>query len=128
MMNEIYSYAQKVLVWLGPDTGTASEAIRSINVMYKECQRIKDGFQRLTASSMSGDNRIVARDFPASCNLPALLDFYAERWFTRIWPVQEVVLAREAIVIQGKEAIPWENVAIVGRWMSGQNDCVPAFD
>jgi hypothetical protein len=50
----------------------------------------------------------------------ALLGFYGAEWFTRIWPIQEVVLAKDAIMIQGNEAINWVIVAIVARWVHGR--------
>ncbi len=86
-MNDVYSDAEKIFAWLGPDTGAASEAVRSINVMYEECRRITDGFNRLVALSITKDEKIVPEKPLASCDMYALLRFYGVEWFTRIWPI-----------------------------------------
>jgi hypothetical protein len=69
MMKDVYSGAEKILAWLGPDTGAASEAVRSINVMYEECRRITDGFKRLVALSMTKDEKSFLRNLqpPVIC-------------------------------------------------------------
>jgi len=120
-MNHVYLGAEKILAWLGPDKEkNAVEAVRSINVMYEECRRITNDFQNLIALSMTKDPNNIPEDPPAACNMYTLLRFYGAEWFTRIWPIQEVVLAKEAIMIQGNESIKWKIVAIVARWVHGR--------
>jgi len=122
LMMEVYSYAKRVHVWLGPHTELTSDAVRSINVMHGECHRVTEGFKNLIRLSQAvpNDGKGAPASFPSACNLMALVEFYTADWFTRIWPVQEVIMAKEAIMIQGDYAIPWERVAVVGRWMVGR--------
>ena len=127
MMTEIYGYAQKVLAWLGPESGTTAEAIRSIDVMYEECNRITNGFQKLIPLSSSIDGNLVPRQLPPSCNLFALVDFYTAEWFTRIWPVQEIIMAKEAVMVRGTHAIFWQPVCVVGQWVGGRARVIPGL-
>jgi hypothetical protein len=38
----------------------------------------------------------------------ALHELFARRWFTRVWVIQEVAAAKEAIVLCGSHQLPWE--------------------
>lgn len=41
-----------------------------------------------------------------------ILDLFKCRWFSRVWVIQEVALARAATVIWGRSEIPWEVVGL----------------
>jgi hypothetical protein len=41
----------------------------------------------------------------------ALLDLMQRQWFSRRWVVQEIALAREAMIYCGQDRIPWK-----GAW------------
>ena len=49
----------------------------------------------------------------SSSQVPKILDFYNKPWFTRTWPVQEVVLSRMKTVLCGLDELEW---AYVGRF------------
>ena len=47
----------------------------------------------------------------------AVEQFFMSPWFGRQWIVQEVVVAKEAVVIWGHEKIEWHRVGEVANWM-----------
>ncbi|KAF2190362.1 HET-domain-containing protein, partial [Zopfia rhizophila CBS 207.26] len=69
-MSLIYSSAQTVICWLGPNTNNSERALDVINTWLRDwfLWNFKD--------------------------LDALARFFEQEWFSRIWIVQEVVLAR----------------------------------
>jgi hypothetical protein len=38
------------------------------------------------------------------------LDLMQRRWFSRRWVVQEIALAREAVIYCGADKIPWKGI------------------
>lgn len=88
-METTYSNAKKVLVWLGDETQTSSMAIDFMH-------RIVNGNSNV--DDLVKDN---ARQWTAVDSLIRM------PWFTRRWIVQEIALARDAVVCCGPHEIPW---------------------
>ncbi|OCL07959.1 HET-domain-containing protein [Glonium stellatum] len=63
----------------------------------------------------SDDISILGTEHPSEVRLPyqgdiswkALQAFISRPWFSRIWVIQEVVVAEKALVICGKDTLPW---------------------
>jgi Heterokaryon incompatibility protein (HET) len=95
IMHEIYNRAKRVCVWLGPEEGQSSSAmkfVRSINTL--------DDFHQF----MKDDSR-EAEDL---ANFAQLL---RRPWFNRRWIVQEIATARDAQIYCGPEELPWRDFA-----------------
>jgi hypothetical protein len=81
MMGDIYKTATTVLIWLGDDENTFARSWRAIEMAANESSNLDDD--------------------------SALDDFLAHPWFTRVWTLQEVLLARKAVLICGTRWIDW---------------------
>ncbi|KAJ4359635.1 uncharacterized protein N0V89_000190 [Didymosphaeria variabile] len=95
LMKSIYSKAERVVVWFPPPRGTTDQIIGLIRELHLW------GWE--TAKSIIEDkewHRLKAADWIA------LRDFLAHPWWSRVWTLQEVVLARE-IVLQLGTQIEW---------------------
>jgi hypothetical protein len=46
-----------------------------------------------------------------------LEQLYGRPWFSRIWCVQEICLARDAIVLWDEQEIPWSDVGLTASWI-----------
>ncbi|CBF82002.1 hypothetical protein AN5383.2 [Aspergillus nidulans FGSC A4] len=90
-MWRIYSQAQRVCVWLGPEKDESSRAIHFIQ------NRLQDDD---TDSLMTDAN--LAKDWAA------LYKIITRPWFSRRWIIQEIALAKTAIVYCGGESISWD--------------------
>lgn len=91
MMEVTYSQATRVLVWLGDETKTSKQAIRFMGKML---------------------DRTISRDdlFKGHAEQwNALEALMRMSWFTRRWIVQEIALARDAIVYCGDDEISWRD-------------------
>jgi hypothetical protein len=81
-------------VWLGEGDATSAMAFKFIQ---KEVLQLQN-FDELCDSK------------EASKKWGALLDLMQRQWFSRRWVVQEIALAKDAIIYCGKDKIPWKGV------------------
>ena len=88
IMGDIYSSAVRVLVWLGAETENSRIAFDFLTRAYFG-----------TPSSR--------RNLKDDKGWLAMQDLYDREYWTRVWIVQEVCLAREAVIICGQSQIPW---------------------
>ncbi|VUC32704.1 unnamed protein product [Clonostachys rosea] len=109
-MAEIYSSAQRVLVWLGPDAESLenfvpsmSEVINFLLEKYSERERPQQMLAPLTPSQ---------REQVLGFKWKHILPVFDRPWFTRKWVVQELSLAKEAMICYGFRSIPAETLGI----------------
>jgi hypothetical protein len=97
LMGTIYASASQVIIYLGPGTPATD---RMLNYLNKE--------------ESDSDKHIVIHS--------VVREFLDHRWFDRVWILQEIALARLAIMIVGKKTTHWTLQAInkVLRLCGGQ--------
>lgn len=88
MMKRIFSTASSVIVWLGDAEGSISATLEMI-LKYNWSRGRKNLFK-----------------YPEE-SLRGLEDLFSRSWWKRIWIVQEVVAARELVVLLGRTMFPW---------------------
>lgn len=108
IMPEIYRNAKSVIVYLGEGTGSSDIAMSSIfSDLWKAAAKYEE--DETTTSS-------IAVTTEESVHQKPLL---AREWFSRIWVLQEVYMARTATVVCGKKFLPWEPYfRLLGGWRS----------
>jgi len=93
-MGEIYSNAENVIVWLGPasqDSTRGMNFIKEISDLSKLDRLVKDGSY---CDSWNALGALIRRP-----------------WFSRRWVVQELSLAKAAMVYCGPEMVSWRDFA-----------------
>jgi hypothetical protein len=115
MMVRIYQSAYYVVVWLGVGIEHSSLALEKIMVASKSLNRRTH--QSMTLKQLRDD--IFGPEAWA-----ALLKLFDLEWWTRTWVVQEVAVAKQVILVCGKESIPADlfdngitNIHFI-RWMN----------
>lgn len=93
IMRRIYSRAASVIVWLGSE----SKPSRAAMDLIIECNR-------------TGTDKLL--DYKEDA-LRGLSDLFLRSWWRRIWIVQEVVAARELVIMCGRYILPWNFVTNV---------------
>ncbi|OTA62910.1 HET-domain-containing protein [Hypoxylon sp. EC38] len=88
MMKRIFSAASSVIVWLGDAEGSVHATLEMI---------LKCNWSR-------GKKNIF--NYPEK-SLRGLNELFGRPWWKRIWIVQEVVAAREIVVLLGDTIFPW---------------------
>jgi Heterokaryon incompatibility protein (HET) len=100
IMGDIYSRASRTVVWLGSGDEETDRA-------FKICERLAEEAIILEALP---DPSVDASNFPEydtndSC-LQRLVDDCP--WWKRVWIVQEIILAQDAILVCGSKEIDWK--------------------
>jgi hypothetical protein len=121
LMPSIYSLARRVLIWLGPLSPPYSGA--AVRSCIHELDAAVPAVNEIDADDLDAKAQALWRDanFLSKDILP-LVSLLARPWFRRKWVVQEVSLAKEAVMCVGRigetagegemgdEEIPWMEV------------------
>ena len=116
MMGEIYSSAMLVLAWFGKQTplnGTLTEAVSCLQD-WQASQEYRDLLLKGSAQSHQ-PSRTQQAPVPALLSLAepygsvwsCLTNLCHQTYWTRLWIVQELVKAKELLLMWGDEQIPW---------------------
>lgn len=120
MMGDIYSRADRVLIWLGPEgpeTGPALQALQYLgDYFYGQYDRyLSFSDDPSSMGLLRVSTRDSAPDNPLDVDWQSLAKFLARPWFERLWVVQEAAKAKTAILICGYHAFKWESFCDVLR-------------
>lgn len=114
-MNIVYGSAQKVLAWLGKGDENSDNAMDRIEDINEKLSLIlEDG----TPENIAFIENWLGKDTLTSTNLPSTNDptwaalgrIFSQRWFTRLWILQEVVLAQHLLIAHGNRQINWTSI------------------
>ena len=86
LMPEIYARASRVLIYIG---------------------EAKDDSAIVLDYLLHGSSSVLLRENPWLDTVAALRGILARRYFSRLWVLQEVALARQAVLVCGSTTVPW---------------------
>ncbi|KAI1151692.1 heterokaryon incompatibility protein-domain-containing protein [Nemania diffusa] len=130
LMREIYQDARRVLVWLGPaarDDGLAFDTLQRLSGYWAEVSErwasdklsvLKLGPFRDTLRELfrgAGGQLKDIEDDPRfrlqTREIVALQRVLERAWWRRTWVIQELCLAKEAVMVCGNATLSWEELA-----------------
>ncbi|MCJ1295907.1 hypothetical protein MMC34_007472 [Xylographa carneopallida] len=107
-MVDIYSHAELVVAWLGPESDDSGHALRLLDSLGS---RIRVDWTTLAMHPVVEEDRgLTDRTVPLShstAEQSAINSLFLRSWFERIWIRQEIQLASKAVLICGYSAISW---------------------
>jgi hypothetical protein len=127
VMDLIYSGADHVVVWLGPDTRQEAQEVSKI--FQKLSQYWDDIVSESNWDAFDQPGHVIAdraglpglrafhmrqEDDQVLAWKPVIL-FFQQRWFHRIWTIQEVLLATHVRVLYGDTELLWKNMWNAGN-------------
>lgn len=121
LMGDVFSEADRVVVWLGNETADTHTALSSIQDLYKDIYSygLESSILKYIPWSKNNTDRVLKRsilnsDFEEATkpNLhdldwDAIGNLVRRDWFHRLWVVQEASHAKRAIVVCGNLDISW---------------------
>jgi len=112
-MPEVYSNAQRVLVWLGDPAQNLRDADVNASLETGSLFDVADKVSDLaTKAGPSFDPHKTPGLPPASDPVWAVLsDLVRKDWYRRMWTLQEAVLAKELTVYYGTYILTWDQIA-----------------
>ncbi|KAH8880293.1 hypothetical protein GQ53DRAFT_813423 [Thozetella sp. PMI_491] len=129
LMSRIYSEATCVFIWLGPDRdGSGVAALRMLSqlgVFFREL-RAAPSFDNAKIAAFVKTVLQFAEPRPhgagGTFDFDLIWRLLRQRpWWWRVWVIQEMVLARTAMVFCGYYSVPWEDIIDglrVFEWMA----------
>jgi hypothetical protein len=110
MMSTIYGCANKVIVWLG-EAGHYTDMIMNEEVI----ELIVRGLRQAEGAVLR--HQLPGLGLPDASNRlwPAIGNLLNRRWFSRLWIVQEVLLAQKIDVVCGRRSVTWEWLVRLGK-------------
>lgn len=120
-MADIYSGSKEVLVWLGKRNEYTDRAMDflgeiSANAKSIEDRVLKKGSDRpqMYREWIDLFHSVHARHDSDEC-FAGVTALFLKDWWTRVWTVQEITLARAAKVQVGEKSLPWEYFEIFSK-------------
>lgn len=110
LMGKIYSKAELVVVWLGSCPELLREGIEQLLSSDTDLFQMENDTTRSPSSDEQdqADNQLLS--------LIGAIGVLSSRWFSRLWVVQEVCLARCVRFLSGEYEIPKEVMASASDW------------
>ncbi|KAK7995779.1 Heterokaryon incompatibility protein 6- OR allele [Apiospora marii] len=109
IMHRIYSQVRRVVIWLGTSPSFLDDQLRQL-VSYQASNVEHDAASPERGSAKS--------DFPSL----GLVYMLHRRWFSRVWVVQEICAAQEALFMMGDHQIPTECLIAAIQHLKGLLD------
>lgn len=133
MMGSIFRFASRVVAWLGPEDETSR---RAMDFMRDIGSQVNVSFRGAELSPASGAADPALGDMQVPLLGPhdgdvaeCLLALLGRTWFSRLWVLQEILLAdpARAVVLCGRDTVPWltfrKAIAVV-TWKWSRLECV----
>jgi hypothetical protein len=116
LMRSIYENAFMVISWVGPDDGQVSLAIRSLKVIAHTLEVLKPDDQFDWMRRFPELFKIDTNEGIRNKAWNAIVEFLQLPYWSRIWILQEMVLAKKLCIMSGDNAIAFESLISVRNW------------
>lgn len=117
LMDQIYHQAEKVVSWLGLEDETTSDlfvVIENLSTIPPElysCVTMEDIWRPEIYASKLGILPLTQKHWLA------WVAFMHRPYFTRVWIVQEIVLAKDILFVCGSKVFPWSAMSAALRFV-----------
>ena len=136
MMKSIYYQAEGVLIWINSPNDTFDDQHRSddgITLAIKGFARAHKAGRdpKWLAHYIDNPHEGKTKEFNDTSqgaeaenlgkergNWPAVVNFFDQDWWRRVWIRQEIAMSRRATVICGERSIDWDDVAAIAHWLN----------
>jgi hypothetical protein len=113
-MGSIYSSAASVIVWLGPSDDFVPAGLDTIPLIKSQGPEILQTLKRIENEGSNPKSQISSLlEFVSAHQWVQSAHLFRRSWFTRIWVIQEVVLAKSIKVYYGKYELSWEDLELL---------------
>ncbi|KAI1309263.1 HET-domain-containing protein [Xylaria venustula] len=108
-MGEIFSSARDVVAWLGPSFTSSRLALNTLRRIGEQLELSNTTFHNFPAPHWFGhDGQVALAQLPSMDELDAIAQLCKVPYMSRLWVVQELVLASAKSVVKcGDDELPW---------------------
>jgi hypothetical protein len=117
LMGKIFSQAAKVNVWLGySDNNVITEAFDCCIFIANACRELG----REHHMDPDKEETLTAVEIPTTIFTPtvcsSLTELFSRPLFSRVWCIQEILLAQDAVILWGERELPWVDIGRAALW------------
>lgn len=125
LMGDVFSEADRVVVWLGEATADIRAAFWNIAAIHSIFRR-QTKVEKQQSLWFRGESKHVLRrtvngSFLGNIDWEPIRNLLQRSWFHRLWVVQEVANAKRAVVVCGDAEIPWSLLSGALRYLTDNN-------
>lgn len=118
LMAKIFSFAERVVVWLGNnDLAEAEGALTSIQLIAKQLRKVKEESRHEYIYLKTCSTLQIPSEYTGGLTKEFLRHLYAKPWFSRVWCIQEITLARDSVMLWGELELSWTDVGEIATWL-----------
>ncbi|KAF2026602.1 HET-domain-containing protein, partial [Setomelanomma holmii] len=122
LMGSIFSRAGRVIVWLGQGHPLLiAETIRIVRYIGRACKRFDEDRDRQSDSYQNYRKLHLPVEILTPPVCIGLQKLFNRSWFNRVWCVQEIRLAKDAIVYWGDQEVAWSDIGLTAWWIRDHN-------
>ncbi|KAK4169920.1 HET-domain-containing protein [Cladorrhinum sp. PSN259] len=125
-MRDVYSRATRVVVWLGDGERLGIFGMHILQKWARAANNIEDKWKPIMERDLDMKHGWYAewtalwRTFQANkvsfrYRLGCVVPLFRLGWWTRMWTVQELILAREAVVQYGDKTVAWRDFETIAK-------------
>ncbi|KAF2812997.1 uncharacterized protein BDZ99DRAFT_437772 [Mytilinidion resinicola] len=111
LMAETFKAAQKVIVWLGKEDEFTSDALTVINAISTIPEPHWASASYTSFYADEGCLKELGISHLSIFNWLGFIAFINRPWFKRAWVVQEIALAKTAVLVCGQNTLPWDKLS-----------------
>jgi hypothetical protein len=115
-MDSIYRQATSVIIWLGAASQSSPAAFRLIRKIHAiaKATSLEDLNKPLLATNI--EDKGLPEKY--SADWVALDSIFWRAWFKRVWIIQEVAVAKSAVITCGEDSTSWDTFAEVADFIT----------
>lgn len=116
LMATIYHSADTVVVWLGEEDEDTERSFDMIRLLRGCCE---DCLKGITPKSLSSEETLgILAPCGDISSWKSVVKVFQRRYFTRVWIIQEIILAKTVLALCGKYSIDWDDVIEVSKLLT----------
>ena len=130
-MGDVYSLAERVIVWLGPDDTTSGHAIQFLRTIAPkfEVDWITKTIEPVSQDDARWADVTNARSYSRQ-DMFAIYSLVIRPWFERLWVQQEIHSSCNAVLICGWDTLSWHDFrkaiyCFSQEWRAFEDDITP---
>lgn len=121
MMGDVYRTARCVRDWLGRGNAESAVTLKPLNqtvLFYRLVDKLPPRLGRIAWQFFQLWSHAVNRLRPNSCiDRSLIFDRLHSSYWSRVWIIQEVILARKLIIHRGEDNVKWLNFRSWSPWL-----------
>ncbi|KAE9368264.1 hypothetical protein N431DRAFT_347915 [Stipitochalara longipes BDJ] len=129
MMRDIYKEAQRVIIWLGNEQAADGKGFGLAQSLYQKCNGESYNMYATTYDFGYFDYR--SKGVPKPFGNPdwaALFTILSHPWFSRIWVVQELLVAQKSVMWRGSQDFDTNIILWVAMHIARHGNLYECFD